>query len=117
LLVAETGEEGEARVSWLRYVGEEVRAARRAGVPVHGTCLYPILDYPGWDDDRHCHAGLWGVADARGEREVCQPFARELKAQGELFRREGALHELHELNDESADGRAVREREIEHAAF
>jgi hypothetical protein len=86
MVITETGAEGEARAPWLRYIGQEVRAARRAGVPVEGICLYPILDYPGWDDDRHCASGLWGFPDAAGEREIYLPLAQELERQVALFR-------------------------------
>lgn len=58
VLLAETGAEGGNGAGWLRYVGGEVRAARRAGIPVEGICLYPVMDYPGWKDDRHCRCGL-----------------------------------------------------------
>jgi hypothetical protein len=88
LLITETGAEGEARPEWLRFVAREVHAALAAGVPVLGVCLYPILDYPGWDDDRHCPAGLWGFADAAGEREIYQPLADELARQQWLLARE-----------------------------
>lgn len=57
LLLTETGVEGANGAGWLRYVGGEVRAALRAGVPVEGICLYPVMDYPGWKDDRHCRCG------------------------------------------------------------
>ena len=114
VLIAETGAEDSLRVPWLRYVAEEARAARRAGVPVHGICLYPILDYPGWDDDRHCRTGLWGFPDAAGGREVCLPLAQELARQRELLRREPPLPQL---DDVSPDSSKIREEEIEHAAF
>ena len=58
LLLTETGAEGENGAGWLRYVGGEVRAALRAGIPVEGICLYPVMDYPGWRDDRLCRCGL-----------------------------------------------------------
>jgi len=58
LLLTETGAEDANGAGWLRYVGGEVRAALRAGVPVEGICLYPVMDYPGWRDDRHCRCGL-----------------------------------------------------------
>lgn len=58
IFIAETGAEGANAAAWLAYVGAEVRAARLAGVPVLGLCLYPVLDYPGWDDQRHCPCGL-----------------------------------------------------------
>ncbi len=84
LVVAETGAAGDQRGPWLAHVGDEVRAARRAGVPVLGVCLYPILDYPGWDDDRHCEVGLWGYADETGERPLDRPLAAELRRQQQL---------------------------------
>ena len=58
VLLSETGAEGSNGAGWLRYVGGEVRAARRAGVPVEGICLYPVMDYPGWQNDRPCRCGL-----------------------------------------------------------
>ncbi|HEU4629190.1 MAG TPA: hypothetical protein VFS08_05570, partial [Gemmatimonadaceae bacterium] len=85
IVVAETGTEDDARAAWLRHVGREVRLARRAGVPVEGICLYPILNHPGWDDDRHCHNGLWDYADAAGRRAVHGPLARELRRQQRLL--------------------------------
>jgi hypothetical protein len=86
MLITETGAQGEARAPWLRYVCEEVRAARQAGLPIYGICLYPIVDYPGWDDDRHCPSGLWGFPDGTGARELYLPLAQELERQAELFR-------------------------------
>ena len=53
---------------WLRYVGEEVRAALDGGIPVEGICLYPIVDYPGWANLRHCEVGLLGPLEERGHR-------------------------------------------------
>lgn len=86
LFIGETGDEGWVRPGWLRYVGNEVRAAIQNGVPIEGICLYPVLDYPGWSNERHCHTGLWGYADADGEREIYEPLARELRHQQRLFR-------------------------------
>ena len=85
LFIAETGIEGDARPSWLRYIGQEARAAAAAGVPLEGLCLYPIIDYPGWGDDRHCYAGLWGYADEEGLREIYEPLAEELVHQQHLW--------------------------------
>ena len=79
LLIAETGAEDRQRAGWLRYVCEETTAAMRNGVPLEGICLYPILNHPGWADDRHCHNGLWDYADGAGNREIYGPLARELK--------------------------------------
>lgn len=87
ILVAETGAEGAARVPWLRTVSAEVLAAVQAGVPVQGICLYPVLDYPGWTNERHCPVGLLGFPDAAGHRSVHHPLADELRRQQALFDR------------------------------
>jgi hypothetical protein len=115
LILAETGAEEGHRADWLRYVSGEVLAARRAGVPVDGICLYPVLDYPGWDDDRHCQSGLWGYPDLAGDRETHLPLARELAAQMELFRNEPGLSETSD-RDPAARRGPGREKS-EHAAF
>lgn len=81
VIVAETGAEGDARVPWLRYVCDEVRAALEAGVPVAGICLYPVVDYPGWTNGRHCQVGLLGFPDSLGRRPVHAPLADELLTQ------------------------------------
>ncbi|GEO15214.1 beta-glucosidase [Microvirga aerophila] len=86
ILMAETGAEGSGRPSWLHYVCAEVREAMEAGVPMEGVCLYPIIDYPGWDNERICHVGLLSAVDDHGRRSVCAPLARELSRQQELFR-------------------------------
>lgn len=79
LLVAETGAENRRRAGWLRYVCQEVQAALVTGIPVRGICLYPILNHPGWVDDRHCHNALWDYPGPDGERQIYLPLARELR--------------------------------------
>ena len=81
LVLAETGAEGTARPSWLHYVSAEVRAAQHANVPVQGICLYPVLDYPGWDNDRPCSVGLFSLPDQNGCRSTDPEFSRELTTQ------------------------------------
>jgi beta-glucosidase/6-phospho-beta-glucosidase/beta-galactosidase len=78
LFLSETGIEGEMRAPWLRVIATEVAAAQAAGVPVEGLCLYPVTDYPGWGDGRHCETGLLGFPDAGGARPVDAPLAQEL---------------------------------------
>jgi len=85
VFIAETGIEGDTRPSWLRYIGQEARAAAAAGVALEGLCLYPIIDYPGWGDDRHCYSGLWDYADDEGNREIYKPLADELAHQQQLW--------------------------------
>ena len=81
LFISETGTEDEARAGWLRYICQEVRTAVRMGVPVEGICLYPIVNHPGWEDDRHCCNGLWDYPDEKGERQIYEPLALELYRQ------------------------------------
>jgi beta-glucosidase/6-phospho-beta-glucosidase/beta-galactosidase len=87
LFIGETGIEDEARPAWFRYICNETAAAIGAGAEVEGICLYPILNHPGWDDDRHCHNGLWDYPDDHGEREIYQPLADELHLQRDKFER------------------------------
>jgi beta-glucosidase/6-phospho-beta-glucosidase/beta-galactosidase len=89
IFIAETGTEDETRPRWLRYVCQEVEAAMEAGVPIQGICLYPILNHPGWVDDRHCHNALWDYADENGFRRIYQPLAAELHKWQKLF--DGAI--------------------------
>jgi beta-glucosidase/6-phospho-beta-glucosidase/beta-galactosidase len=107
LFVAETGIEDETRPAWLRYMGKEVFTAIHNGVPVEGLCLYPIVNHPGWDDDRHCHNGLFDYADQRGVRAVFQPLADELARQSVLIEsvRAGAdvVADLGALNTSALD--------------
>lgn len=85
MLIAETGAEDRLRASWFRYVCGETKAALEAGVPVQGMCLYPILNHPGWIDDRHCYNALWDYADDRGHREIYTPLAKELRRWQRVF--------------------------------
>jgi hypothetical protein len=101
LFISETGIEAEVRPDWLRYMGQEVRGALQLAVQVEGLCLYPIVDHPGWEDDRHCPNGLWGYADESGHRPVYEPLAEEIRRQQKL------LEDHHE-------GEAWAEEEFEH---
>jgi hypothetical protein len=62
ILLSETGAEGANACSWLAHVQLETQLALRWGVPVEGVCLYPVMDYPGWIDGRHCRCGLIAAA-------------------------------------------------------
>ncbi len=108
LFISETGIEGNVRPDWLRYVGHEARAAMRLGVPVQGICIYPIVDHPGWEDERYCPNGLWGYANERGEREIFRPLALELERQQRL---------LGEMRDPSKELQAGRGPESDIEAF
>ncbi len=83
--IAETGTEAGGRAPWLHYVCDEVRDAQSAGVPVEGICLYPILNHRGWDDERHCHNGMFCGIEPDGSRTVHERLAAELDRQQALF--------------------------------
>jgi hypothetical protein len=78
MLIAETGCEGRGRAPWIRYVVDECLTALQAGCDLHGIVLYPIVNHPGWVDERHCENGLWCYPDAHGNRPIYAPLAEEL---------------------------------------
>jgi hypothetical protein len=79
----------------------EVQAALQNGIPVHGICLYPILNHPGWVDDRHCHNTLWDYRDKHGRRESYAPLAAELRRAEKTF--ENKLNPTPDEPDRFAD--------------
>jgi beta-glucosidase/6-phospho-beta-glucosidase/beta-galactosidase len=79
LLISETGTEDEKRGPWFRYVMDESRRAIDEGVDLRGICVYPILNHPGWADERHCCNGLWDYAGEDGRREIYEPLALEIR--------------------------------------
>lgn len=87
IFLSETGIEAAERPYWLRYICDEVAAARAAGTPVQGVCLYPVMNHPGWDDDRHCPNGLIDYDPATFERWLDEPLLMELRVQQARFAR------------------------------
>jgi hypothetical protein len=85
LFVSETGTEDERRADWFDYICNEVAASMASGVPVKGICLYPILNHPGWEDDRRCCNGLLDYPDESGNREVHVPLAEAISRQKHRF--------------------------------
>jgi beta-glucosidase/6-phospho-beta-glucosidase/beta-galactosidase len=62
ICLGETSHFGSGRARWIREIGKEVAAALRAGVPVEGICLYPVIDRPDWEDANHWHnSGLFDL--------------------------------------------------------
>ncbi len=90
MIVAETGCEGARRAAWLRYISDECRSALKSGCNLQGVTLYPIVNHPGWLDERHCENGLWGYADEHGERPVDLPLLEALHEQSALLETERA---------------------------
>jgi hypothetical protein len=86
LFVAETGAEGSARAAWLHYIADETRDAIALGVPVEGICIYPILNYAGWENERPCETGVLGALDEHGRRRIYRRLADEIARQDTIFR-------------------------------
>lgn len=85
IFISETGAESGAGAGWLGYISAEVRQAQRLGVAIVGICLYPVMDYPGWDDDRHCFCGLIETDETWRERSLREGLSTELHNQQMLF--------------------------------
>jgi beta-glucosidase/6-phospho-beta-glucosidase/beta-galactosidase len=79
MLIAETGIEDDRRAEWFNYIAGEALSARSLDVQLHGLCLYPIVNHPGWEDGRHCHNGLWDYANDAGERPMHEPLAAAIR--------------------------------------
>lgn len=58
--ITETSHPGVDRPLWWRMIGEECAHVLRKGLPLWGTCIYPIVDRPDWDHTHQWHqSGLW----------------------------------------------------------
>ena len=101
MFVSETGTEDGARAEWFNYVCDETAAALEMGLPVHGICLYPIVNHPGWEDDRHCHNGLFDYPDAAGIRNTHWPLAHSVRSQQQRF--QGSNSATHESYNYRSD--------------
>ena len=91
LLITETGTETSASLGWFAYVNAEVREAQRQGAEIVGICLYPVTDYPGWDDERHCPCGPIEIDPSWTQRSLRESLARELWLQTSLNERQNSL--------------------------
>ncbi len=97
IFVAETGAEDDERADWFNYICNQVVAAHNSGVPVEGICLYPILNHPGWVDDRHCCNGLFDYASGNGQREAYRPLAEAiLQQQPRLLESYQRINDIHQ---------------------
>ena len=85
LLISETGAESDSGPGWLGMICSEARLAIRNGVDLKGVCIYPVMDYPGWDNNRHCPCGLIELDEAWSGRSIRSDLAEELVLQDHLF--------------------------------
>lgn len=84
VVLTETSHPGQDRPQWIRMIARESVKALKAGVPLLGVCLYPIIDRPDWDHLTPWHqAGLWdadALAPAPGlTRHLHAPSAEALR--------------------------------------
>jgi beta-glucosidase/6-phospho-beta-glucosidase/beta-galactosidase len=80
-VITETSHSGDHRPDWMSSIAEECGIVLKAGLPLWGVCLYPIIDRPDWDNLAHWHhSGLWdhGLEDVH-ERVLYQPYAEVLR--------------------------------------
>ena len=82
IIIGETSHVGSGRAEWIRELTDEVLIAMKAGLPLEGICLYPIMDRFEWNDPTHWHnSGLWDFerdADGNFVRVLNTEYAAEL---------------------------------------
>ncbi len=103
IVISETGAEGEAACGWLGMICAEAHAALRSGVNLQGICLYPVMDYPGWDDGRHCACGLIALDPQLQIRRLRSDLVAELQLQKENFAKLLTPDGLHGLKDSKVE--------------
>jgi beta-glucosidase/6-phospho-beta-glucosidase/beta-galactosidase len=92
MALTETGAEEPRGDAWLDYVRQELTAAAEDGIVLQGACVYPVMDYSGWDNERHCPCGPIGRADGERFLRLGQVAAvRGLSGQGFAARRSAPL--------------------------
>ncbi len=89
IIIAETSHVGSGRAEWIRELTDEVLIAVRAGLPLEGICLYPIIDRFEWNNPVHWHnSGLWDYhieTDGTYRRVLNEHYASEfLRSQRRL---------------------------------
>ena len=81
--IAETCGRGPTRGPWLEYIAQQSVLALERGLPLHGVCLYPIIDAPDWNTGLYQHCGLWDIVPQPGDplaRVLNEPYAAALRA-------------------------------------
>lgn len=70
IIISETGSEGPNGPAWMHHIHRECVEALDRGLPIEGICTYPVMDYSGWTNDRHCRCGLIELDDAFERRSI-----------------------------------------------
>jgi hypothetical protein len=81
MVIAETSGMGKGRPDWLRDVMHESLAAVNMGMDLHGICLFPAVDMPGWHTGEWLHNGICDIVEQDGKlvRVPNQPYVDELR--------------------------------------
>lgn len=59
MIVSETGSYGELRMEWWKITLLEIQKFINTGIPLHGVCIYPVLDNPRHGHFLADHSGIW----------------------------------------------------------
>ena len=97
----------------------ECIVALRAGCELHGVTLYPVLNHPGWVDDRHCTTASGITPTGTVSARPTSPWERSFAQRGRLrAARSDMLRVAHQGREQGAtDEPSARPRETgEHAA-
>lgn len=101
LFIGETSHIGIGRGQWIKEIAEEVCIALEHGIPIEGVCLYPILDRPDWENEKHWHnSGLWDLqADAQGvlHRVLNESYATQFRLAQSRLPAAGCHHSNHHI--------------------
>ena len=96
-VITETSHPGEDRPLWWQMIGQECAAVIRKGLPLWGSCIYPIIDRPDWDHlDQWHQSGLWDAdltLPGPPARVLDQPTATALLAAQAQVQQELLRHE------------------------
>jgi hypothetical protein len=78
VFIAGTGRDDEFAPEWFSYVCREAQHAACAGASVAGVGLLPAVDCPPTSGCRRTARGIWGEADAAGQRQVNTALAERI---------------------------------------
>lgn len=82
IVITETSALGEARAPWIHELSAMAEQLLGEGVPLGGTCLYPILGMPEWHArDQWTRMGLWDLEREQDvlSRKACGPMMAALR--------------------------------------
>ncbi len=86
IIIGETSGFQDNRAEWLRMTVEECFKALKAGVDLHGICLYPFVDLPDWWTQKWAKIGIYDVGSNETlERIPYDPYIAELRRWQQLL--------------------------------